>query len=310
MYLDRLKKKIIEYDRFGEHRVNGLKAVFALEMLFLFNFIYSVPNPYFYYFYIPLTAFAAEIAGNTLADKFLLYFYTMLGSIISVFLFGLFSPYKIFFVIFVFFYSLLIYMLAIRKLQNMFVPAPLILSLATYSLIYGNNNSNFYLALNHTLETIIAMCIVMVALLFFPRLYYQWIWRNGFYDVLAQVEELTGRISNGEQVQVPIISGTIIMDRYSKMLSRRCLKVFSILKITLLTLDLVMAVSYLVSFQKQLRAPYIAFLHRHVLLLKEACKLKKPVVIKDNELSVFRETHELRTLHHIICSWNYLCLAK
>lgn len=309
MFISRLKNKLLEYDRFGEHRVNGLKAVFILEMLFLFNLIYSVHNPYFYYFYVPLTAFAAEVAGNTLADKFTLYFYTLIGTTISVFLFGLFSPYKTFFVIFVFFYSLLIYMIAIHKLRSMFAPAPIILSLAAYSLNYGSSDSDFYIALNHSLQTIVAMGIVMSALLFFPRLYYLWIWRNGFYDVLVKMEELTGKIANQIPVQVPIIPGTIVMDRYSRMLSRR-MRVFSILRITLLTLDLVMAVSYLVSFQKQLRAPYIMFLHRYVMLLKESCRLRKTLVIKSNELVIFRETHELRTLYQIIVSWNNLCLAK
>ena len=96
MFINSLKTKLVAYDRFGEHRVNGLKAVFILEILFLINMIYSIHTPYFYYFYIPLTAFAAEIAGNTLKDKFTLYFYTLLGSTISVFLFGMFSPYRTF----------------------------------------------------------------------------------------------------------------------------------------------------------------------------------------------------------------------
>ena len=309
MFINSLKNKLVSYDRFGEHWVNGLKAVFILEILFLINMIYSIHTPYFYYFYIPLTAFAAEIAGNTLKDKFTLYFYTLLGSTISVFLFGMFSPYRTFFVFFVFFYAILIYLVAIYKLKNMFVPAPIILSLASYSLNYGSSDSNFYIAINHAMQTLLATSLVMSALLFFPRLYYLWIWRNGFYDVLTRIEELTGKITNGIEVEVPIIPGTIVMDRYSRMLSRR-MKVFSILKITLLTLDLVMAVSYLVSFQKQLRAPYIAFLHRYVLLLKESCKLKRPLMIKANEEVIFRETHELRTLHAIILSWNYLCLNK
>ena len=102
-----LKDRVEKYDPFLEHRTNGLKAVFVLEILFCFNFIYTVPNPYFYYFYVPLTAFASELAGRTLTEKYVLFLVTMLGSIISIFLFGLFSTYKTFFIFFVFFFTLI-----------------------------------------------------------------------------------------------------------------------------------------------------------------------------------------------------------
>jgi hypothetical protein len=105
---------------------------------------------------------------------------------------------------------------------------------------------------------------------------------------------------------VPIIPGTVIMERYAKMLSRRD-KYFSVLKITLLSLDLVMAMSYLVSFRKQLRTPYIIVLHKYLVLLKEHCFERKVVFIAEHERSVFQETYELRTLYQLINSWNYLC---
>ncbi len=306
MFISQLKNSLNTYDRFYEHRINGLKAVFVLELLFLFNFIYTIPNPYFYYFYIPLTAFAAEVAGNTLSEKYLFYFYTVIGSIITIFLFGVISSYKSIFVIFVFFYSLFIYLIAVYKFKNIFIPAPIILSLGAYSLIYGLNDSNFYIALNHALQTIVAMIIVFIGLLFFPKYYYFCIWRNGFDDVLTKIEELTAQISQGNHITIPIIPGTIIMERYSKMLSSRTKK-FSILKITLLSFDLVMSVSYLASFQNQLRAPYIIFLHRYILALKEAYKKRMPLSINEHDLQIFNETHELKVLHQLILSWNYLC---
>ena len=74
MYISRLKDIVDTYDRFCIHRINGLKAFFVLELMFLFHFIYTVPNPYFYYFYVPLTAFAAELAGNSLEEKSLFLF--------------------------------------------------------------------------------------------------------------------------------------------------------------------------------------------------------------------------------------------
>lgn len=306
MFISQLKSKINTYDRYGEHRTNGLKAVFVLELLFLFNYIYTVPNPYFYYFYIPLTAFMAELAGNTLAEKYLLYFYTMAGTILAVFCFGLFSTYKIFFVFFTFFYALLIYFTASYKFKTMLIPAPIILSLAVYSLIYDNTNSNFYIALNHALQTLVAMLVIFAGLFVFPKKYYFSIWRRAFYDVLITLENLSGKICRGEISQMPIVGGTIIMERYSKLLSPR-IKFFSVLKITLLTLELTMAMSYLVAFQKQIRIEYVNILHRYLGILAMACAKQQAVTIIDTELPIFSTTYELKTLHQLLLSWNYLC---
>ena len=113
MFISQLKNKLAIYDRYGEHRINGLKAVFILELLFLFNCVYTVPNPFFYFFFVPMSAFAAEIAGTCLAEKYLFLFFTIMGSTLAIFLFGLLSVYKLFFIFFVFAYSLLIYFTAI-----------------------------------------------------------------------------------------------------------------------------------------------------------------------------------------------------
>lgn len=301
-----LKHKLNEYDRYGEHRTNGLKAVFVLELLFLFNYVYNVPNPYFYYFYVPLTAFAAEIAGNTLKEKYLFYFFTVMGSALAVFLFGIFSIYPLFFVFFVFAYSLLIYFTAIYKLKSMLVPAPLILSLAVYSLIYDKANTSFYIAFNHALETIVAMLVVMSGLLFFPKLYYLAIWRRAFISVLSSMITIADRIYQGEIENMPIIHGTVIMKRYSLMLSRK-MRCYSILKITLLTFELVVAMSYLLAFYKQLRWQYIAAFHHYLQKLLTQVKRRQPLVISAQDVKIMHETYELRTLLQLIYSWNYLC---
>lgn len=306
MFISQLRNKLQHYDPYGEHFSNGLKAVFVLELLFLFNYVYKVPNPYFYYFYVPLTAFAAEIAGNTLEDKYLLYFFTVMGSALAVFLFGMFSIYPLLFVFFVFGYSLLIYFTAIYKLKSMLVPAPLILSLAVYSLIYDKSNSNFYLALNHALETVVAMLVVMAGLLLFPKHYYLAIWRRAFIGVLQNLITTADKIYQGEIEQMAIIPGTVIMKRYSKMLSPR-MKCYSVLKITLLTFELVVAMSYLVAFYRQLRWQYIAAFHHYLERLLPQVKNRQPLTLTPQDLKIMHETYELRTLAQLIKSWNHLC---
>ena len=306
MFISQLKDKLLAYDKYAIHRVNGLKALFVLQLLFLFNFIYTVNNPYFYYFYVPLTAFTAEVVGTTLEEKFLFLFITITGCALSIFLFGVFSVYKTFFTLFVFFYTALLYYLVIHKLKKMLPLVPLILSLAVYSLIYVNADSNFYIALNNTLHTLVAMLLMLVGLYMFPKTYYLSIWRRAFCDVVTNLEIQTEQICREEISNVPIFGGIIIMERHCKMLSRK-MKYYSILKITLLAFELIMSISYLVSFQKKIKIQYIRLFHHYLVIVRDAAKRKEPVFITEKELPLFNETHELKILHQLILSWNYVC---
>ena len=71
MFISRLSNVVETYDPYGIHRVNGVKAAYLLLVLFTVNLIYSVPDPYFYFFYAPLIAMAAEVFGETLEERFL-----------------------------------------------------------------------------------------------------------------------------------------------------------------------------------------------------------------------------------------------
>ncbi|AHE66244.1 hypothetical protein [Legionella oakridgensis] len=306
MFISQLKSKIKAYDPYGEHHTNALKALLVLEILFLFNFIYTIPDAYFYYFYVPLTAFAAEISGNTLQEKYLFLFFTLMGSTIAIFLFGLLSEYKLFFIFFVFFFSIIIYYIAIRKVKSMFVAAPLILSLAAYSLIYGDTNSNFYIALNHAFYTIIATILIFIGLYFFPKRYYFAIWRRAFCEVLETLASISEKIYKQEINTIPIFSGIIVMERYSHMLSRR-MKYYSILKITLLTFDLIMAMSYACSFRKQIHLHYFILVQKQLTKLAEACRNKHPIPMTSRDLEMLQHTNMLRTVRALILSWNHLC---
>ncbi|MCL9684872.1 FUSC family protein [Legionella maioricensis] len=306
MFISQLKDKIVAYDKFGEHRINGLKALFVLELLFFFNFIYTVNNPYFYFFYVPITAFTAELIGNTLEEKYLFLFFTIMGTALSIFLFGVLSVYKTFFAFFVFFYSALLYYIVIHKLKRMLPLVPVILSLAVYSLIYVNSDNNFYIALNHVLQIIVAMLVIFLGLFIFPKTYYLSIWRRAFYQVVVNLETLSKKICEEEVKTIPIFSGIIVMERYSKMLSKK-IKYYSIIKITLLAFELIMSISYLASFQKKIKIQYIKIFHHYLIILRNACLKKEKIVLKPQELALFNETHELRVLYRLILSWNYVC---
>jgi hypothetical protein len=180
-------------------------------------------------------------------------------------------------------------------------------SLAAYSLIYGNRDSNFYIAVNHAMQSFVATALICSGLLFFPKIYYYLSWRRGFLNVLSELEVMTEVLSRGENLTIKVISGTLVMDRFAKMLPRK-MAYYSVLKINLICLDLVMSISYLSTFQKQIRLPYIALLHRYILLLKESCKKRIPVIIPANDHHLFDETYELHLIYQLMKSWNNLCL--
>lgn len=236
MFISKLINIIEDYDKYGEHRINGLKAVYTLMMLFLINMVYSIPNPYFNYFYIPLTSLAAEIAGETVKQKYLLYFYAVSGSIISVFLYSITIIYPLIFLFFVFFFSLGLYLFAININRNLIVTVPIILSLAVYSLSNGQINTSFYIALNNSLITILAMIIVMTSILFFPLRYYFRAWLRAFRLMLRQV--LSNFELALEQREIELVQPHLIMMvKYARLLPRK-LPTFNILKINILMNEL------------------------------------------------------------------------
>ncbi|WBV65820.1 hypothetical protein PGH44_15715 [Legionella pneumophila] len=100
----------------------------------------------------------------------MLLLYTLLGSILSIFLFGIISVYNVLFIFFVFFYTLALYFLVLHHFKKMLVIVPLMLSLASYSLIYGvEADSNFYIAINNALYTLAAMAVIFAGLFIFPK---------------------------------------------------------------------------------------------------------------------------------------------
>lgn len=308
MYISLLNDKLITYDPYGIHRTNGLKSIYLLELMLVFELCSSISHPYFYFFFVPMNCLNAEIVGNTLQEKYLFLFWSILGSSISVFLFGVCSIYKTFFVFFVFFYSAVIYYLLIRKLKNMLPVAPLVLGLASYSLIYVNKDVNFYIALNHFLETMVGGCVMFAGLYLFPNTYYLAIWRRAFTQVITHLEFTTAQLCSGELKTVTIYSGMVIMERYAKMLPREK-KTFSILKITLLTFQLVVSMSYLISFETQHRIDYIKVLHGYLLTLRDSIKKREAVVMTEQESHLFKSSHELWIMYKLICSWNHLCVG-
>lgn len=298
MFISKLNDIIENYDKYGFHRLNGLKVVYVLLILFAINMIFTIPNPYFYYFYLPLTAMGAEVIGDTIKAKYWLFFCTVIGSIIAVFLFNLTMHYQIFFLFFAFFFATFLYLGGIYLKGQMLVPVPLILSLAVYSLQYGMINTNFYAILNNSLTTLLAMLIIMAALLFFPQSLYFRLWLRSYILLLKQILGNLLLIQDNQEVKIEPVQGHLIhLVRFSNMLPRK-LPIFTILKLNILVNEL--RVISCVTDQKTIKInshelqTLITNLH---ILISQVEKEQYCTLPSENNL----------LLTKIINTWNQLC---
>lgn len=297
MFISKLNNKIEAYDPYGNHRVNGMKATYVLLILFTINFFFNIPNPYFYYFYIPLTAMAAEVVGENLQKKNLLLFYCILWSVISAFLFDILSITPLF-PVFAFFYSFFLYLIAIDNRMHRIVIAPIALSLGAYSLLYGEINTSVYSIVNNCLNTLIAMVVVFFALAFFPRSYYYRLWLRALLLLITQmIERLSLMATNQRIIFDPVRGHTTHLVRYATMLPKTFpLRVIWKINLLINRLHLSICVtetSTLMMEQEQINT-----------WIKDLQMFKKAV---EHEIVCDLKT-SWDGLNKLINSWNYLCL--
>ncbi len=261
--------------------------------------VYTIPNPYFNFFYIPITAMGAEVANNTIKSKYLGFIYTVIGSIISVFLFDLTISYPILFLFFVFFYSILLYMIALYWVKNLFAPVPLILSLAIYSLVYGQVSTDFYVALNNSLFTLIAMVVIVGALILFPQSYYYRCWLRSFILLLKQILNNFYLIKQNEEVKIEPVQGHLMhVVKYANLLPRK-MPTFTILKINLILNEV--RLSSCVVDQKQFK---ISSNETETMI----AGLKRLITAAEHEKACTIEPEYNYLLAKLITTWNTLCI--
>ena len=296
MFFSKLTHIIERYDRYGIHRLNGFKVVYILLILFLFNALFDIQNAYFYFFYIPITAMAAEVMGERVEQKYTFFIVAVIGTSFMVFLFNLFTPYPLFFLFFAFISSLSIYAFALR--HSMLAIVPIILSLATYSLIYPSANTDFYSILNNMLTTLIALGVILGALLLFPLSYYYRLWLRAFQLLIDQILDNVLLLQEHKPLHWDAIQGhTRQMVLFAHLLPKQ-LPTYSILKINLLInqLHLISCVpvnEWLALDPRELRL----FIH-NLRLLRIAIPQEKPCQLLFTNNSFFSK---------LIHSWNYLC---
>lgn len=188
MFISPLIDKINAYDPYRIHYCNGLRAVIALFSLFCIQYFYGVNNPYFYFFYIPITCLSLELLGETSLEKTKIYLQSVIWSALGVALFCLTAHHPFLELVVVFSFSLLVYYVFIKHYPYPLVSAATILSLSAYGLNY--ENLNIYNVCNHFGVTLFAGFIIAGVLNLMPQKIYFQIWYRLFNHSLLLVSEL------------------------------------------------------------------------------------------------------------------------
>ncbi len=296
MFISKLNEHMDAYDPYGEQRVNGVKVVYLVLVLFAVNFILPIPNPYFYFFFAPIFSMIAEIAGTSIKEKYRNMISCMIISIITVFIFNYFSAFWFVFML-VFFYSLILYLSFINKQVFVVSIIPISLAMGAYSLLYEKINTDFYLIFNNSLTQVLAMLVILAALIFFPLDYYYRLWLRALLLLTQQVIDHANIILKHQQIIFDPVKGhTTRLFRYAYMLPRN-FPYHSILKISCLINDLHLKVSVPEHDELLFDEDKIKLLIETLTTLKTSIEQEKICELK---ATPFIEVNKL------IKSWNYV----
>lgn len=294
MFISKLIRIIDDYDPFGIFRINGIKVVYVALVLFAMNGLFYIPDVYFYFFYIPLTAMTAEVQGTNLPQKYLFFTGVILGTIIMVMLFNLIFSDVLFFLFFSFIMTFLLYAYVIHDRDRIFW-VPIILSLVSYSLNYRAVNQTPWDMMNHAILSLAGMLVVLGALLCFPLSFYYRIWLRTFYRVCSLCLDNFLIIQSGEGEVLDMPAYIIQMRNHAHMLPRRY-PVYSILNMTFRIHQL-----YLSSCVYWTPKPLFMGKDLEELILN----LQKLVMAIKQEIPCQLGAHPKNEIEKIIYSWNY-----
>ena len=294
MFISKLTRMIEEHDPLGIFRVHGIKVVYISLVLFAVNGLIAIPNSYFYFFYVPLTAMTAEVQGATLPQKYVFFTGVTLGSLLVISLFNLFFPFPAFFLFFSFGITWLLYIYLLQDKARLFW-VPIILSLASYSLNYRAVNGTPFETLNNGITIVVSMLVILGALVLFPLSFYYRVWLRAFHRVVALSLKNFLILQSGASTVTDIPAYIVHMRQYAVMLPR-CFPTYSILKMTFHIHKLYLAsCAYWAPkplFSETELAEIVTLLQQLVL----AIEAEKPCNIEGNHRN---------TVHKLIHSWNY-----
>ncbi len=186
MFISRLIDKILAFDPYGIGYWHGMRGVFAFLALCAVNYFYSVDNPFFYFFYLPMACLSIEMLGESFKEKIQLYIITVTWAAVTVVIFGLCSTHKMLLLFVVFSFSMFVYVFFARNYKHPLVLAPTVLSLGAFSLNYHFANVDLCRALYHFGIMLFAGTIICAVLVLFPKHFIFKIWYRIFYATLCR----------------------------------------------------------------------------------------------------------------------------
>ncbi|MDF1677439.1 MAG: hypothetical protein P1U32_01950 [Legionellaceae bacterium] len=301
MFISKLIHTIETYDPYGMHRLNATKVVYVFFILSIFNMFFNLPHPYFYFFYLPLTAMAAEVMMENVKDKYWGFVYTILGTCVMVMLFNMLRSYPLFFPVAIFAATVVLYFIALRHVTMMLPLVPIILSLATYSLLYPTLDNNFRMVMENLLTTLFAMLIILSSLVLFPLSYYYRLWLRALLLSCQDMLSDLLLILNHQAVEATLLQENIKrMVIFSNMLPRR-LPIYTILKINLLTHELRVHLDVAENQFTSMPQATLELLIENMKLLILSIENEVPC-----DLICDKEPHFIKLIH----AWNSLCKAQ
>ena len=297
MFISKLIATVEVYDPYGIHRVNGIKIVYVLLVLFAVNGLIYIADSYFFFFYVPLTAMTVEAQGQTIRKKYELFIGTILGSVILIYIFNMLFPFPLFFLFFSFVATYMLYKVILRNDHGYLMLLPIILSLVSYSFNYRGGNDGIYVILNHSITIVISAIVITGALILFPLSFYYKIWLKALRSITALCLNNFKSIKAGERAKDDG-RHTIQLITFSKMVPKN-MPTYSLLKITILIHNV-----YILSLVGgSMRTPIaIETVQQYIdglTIFLDALNKEKPCVFTVDEGNGMLK---------IVTSWNYLCL--
>ncbi|MDF1757190.1 MAG: hypothetical protein P1U74_02700 [Legionellaceae bacterium] len=299
MFISKLTRTVEESDPYGIHRIDGCKVVYVYFMLSVFNVYFYIPHPYFYFFYLPLTAMAAEITGNTIESKYQGFIYTVLATCVLAFFFNMFRPYPLFFLFGSFVLTALFYYIALRYVRMLLPIVPICLALAIYSHLYPSISANPRMMIANVLSTLFALTIIVSSLSLFPLSYYYRSWLRAFVLILKEILQALLAISRQKDINSSLGQGHLQhMVGVGKMLPRK-FPCYSVLKVNLLMNQIFLSCLVEKSEIRKLETEDLALFIKNIELLIEA-------VQNEQQCRVIFDRN--KSFNKMIGSWNQLCL--
>lgn len=294
------RTRILEnYDPYGIHRVNGIKVLYIVCILFGVNCIIGIPNPYFYFFYAPLTALFAEVIGVTLKEKYQFFIYSALGSCCMIFIFDTLRIYPLVFFLFGFAGSLSLYMIILKKNKRLIAIIPIILSLSAYSLLYQQGHGDIDIILRNACIEIVSILIILGALALFPSDYYYRVWLRALHALVTRTLQNFKYTQKQQIHRIELIHmNSVILLQYSGLISLK-FPTYSIMKITFLINKL-----YILSCAATTRHSHIQ--KDNLLIIIKNLQILQQSIYQEKPCQSFINLND-HLLSKLIGSWNYLC---